>query len=73
MDKEKKDQSLFLKLIPYLDRYGILILLLLMIIALHIMQPEVFLSWRNVPMYLNKFHGNQCLLWCFYCNCYSWN
>ena len=48
MDKEKKDQSLFLKLIPYLDRYGILILLLLMILALHIMQPDVFLSWRNV-------------------------
>ena len=48
MDNQKKDQSLFLKLIPYLDRYGILILLLLMILALHIMQPDVFLSWRNV-------------------------
>jgi ribose/xylose/arabinose/galactoside ABC-type transport system permease subunit len=48
MDNQKKDQSFFLKLIPYLDKYGILILLLLMILALHIMQPDVFLSWRNV-------------------------
>ena len=48
MDNKKKDQSLFLKLIPYLDRYGILILLLLMILALHVMQPDVFLSWRKV-------------------------
>ena len=48
MNTEKKNQSLFLKIIPYLDRYGILILLLLMILALHILQPDVFLSWRNV-------------------------
>jgi ribose/xylose/arabinose/galactoside ABC-type transport system permease subunit len=48
MNNDKKDQSLFLKIIPYLDRYGILILLLLMILALHFMQPDVFLSWRNV-------------------------
>ena len=46
--KEVKKESLFLKAIPYFDKYGILILLLIMIIALHIMQPEVFLSWRNI-------------------------
>ena len=48
MENEKKKQGLFLKIIPYLDKYGILILLLLMILALHFMQPDVFLSWRNV-------------------------
>ena len=47
-NKEVKKDSLFLKAIPYFDKYGILILLLIMIIALHIMQPEVFLSWRNI-------------------------
>ena len=47
-NKETKKESLFLKAIPYFDKYGILILLLIMIIALHIMQPEVFLSWRNI-------------------------
>jgi len=46
--KEVKKDSLFLKAIPYFDKYGILILLLIMIIGLHLMQPEVFLSWRNI-------------------------
>ena len=47
-NKETKKESLFLKAIPYFDKYGILLLLLLMIIGLHLLQPEVFLSWRNV-------------------------
>ena len=46
--KKTKKESLFLKAIPYFDKYGILLLLLLMIIGLHLLQPEVFLSWRNV-------------------------
>ena len=48
MDLNKKKESIFLKTIPYLDKYGILILLFLMVLALHIMQPDVFLSWRNI-------------------------
>ena len=47
-NKETKKESLFLKAIPYFDKYGILILLLIMIIALQIMPPEVLLSWRNI-------------------------
>ena len=47
-NKEEKKESLFLKAIPYFDKYGILLLLLLMIIGLHLLQPEVFLSWRNI-------------------------
>ena len=47
-DKDKEKKSLHLKLIPYFDKYGILILLLLMIIVMQILQPDVFLSWRNV-------------------------
>ena len=47
-NKETKKESLFLKAIPYFDIYGFLLLLLLMIIGLHLLQPEVFLSWRNV-------------------------
>ena len=46
--KEDKKQNIFLKAIPYFDKYGILLLLFLMIAALHFLQPEVFLSWRNV-------------------------
>ena len=47
-NKEPKKDSLFIKAIPYFDKYGILLLLLIMIIGLHLLQPEVFLSWRNV-------------------------
>ena len=47
-DKDKKKDSLYLKLIPYFDKYGILILLLIMIVVMQILQPDVFLSWRNV-------------------------
>ena len=47
-NKEIKKESLFVKAIPYFDKYGILLLLLIMIIGLHLLQPEVFLSWRNV-------------------------
>ena len=46
--KQNKKHSLFLKAIPYFDKYGILLLLFIMIVALHFMQPEVFLSWRNI-------------------------
>ena len=47
-NKEVKKQNFFLKAIPYFDKYGILLLLFLMITALHFLQPDVFLSWRNI-------------------------
>ena len=47
-EKNTKQESLYLKLIPYFDKYGILLLLLIMILVMHILQPDVFLSWRNV-------------------------
>ena len=47
-DQNKKKDSLHLKLIPYFDKYGILIILVLMIVVMQILQPDVFLSWRNV-------------------------
>jgi len=37
-----------LRLIPVLDRYGILLVILLMCLVLYALQPEVFLSWRNI-------------------------
>ncbi len=48
MENEKIKQSFFLKIIPYLEKFGILFLLLIMIIVLHLLQPEVFLSWENI-------------------------
>ena len=45
---ENKENSLFIKLIPYIDKYGILLLIAIMLLALHFLQPEVFFSWRNI-------------------------
>ena len=47
-EKDNKKESLYLKLMPYIEKYGILLLLVLMILVMHILQPDVFLSWRNV-------------------------
>ncbi len=49
MDSKDQDkESLYLKLIPYFEKYGILLLLVIMIVVMHFLQPDVFLSWRNV-------------------------
>lgn len=40
--------GLRLRLIPILDRYGILLVILLMCLVLYALQPEVFFTWRNV-------------------------
>ena len=45
---EHKEESLFVKSIPYIDKYGILILIAIMLLVLHLLQPEVFFSWRNI-------------------------
>jgi ribose transport system permease protein len=37
-----------LRLIPILDRYGILLVILLMALVLYALQPDVFLTWRNI-------------------------
>ena len=41
-NKDQEKDSLYLKLIPYFDRYGILLLLLIMIVVMHFLQPDVF-------------------------------
>ncbi len=43
-----EQESLRVRLIPFFDRYGILIVILVMGIILHALQPDVFLTWRNI-------------------------
>ncbi|MDW8352525.1 MAG: ABC transporter permease [Anaerolineae bacterium] len=43
-----RERSLRVRLIPYIDRFGILFLVLLMIAIGAITQPSVFLTWRNL-------------------------
>ena len=45
---EQKNDTLFIKLIPYIDKYGILLLIAIMLLVLHLLQPDVFFSWRNI-------------------------
>ena len=45
---ENKEESLFVRSIPYIDKYGILLLILIMLLVLHLLQPDVFFSWRNI-------------------------
>jgi len=45
---ENKEDTLFIKLIPYIDKYGILLLIAIMLLVLHLLQPDVFFSWRNI-------------------------
>ena len=45
---EQKEDTLFIKLIPYIDKYGILLLIAIMLLVLHFLQPDVFFSWRNI-------------------------
>jgi ribose transport system permease protein len=48
LEVEAERQSLRVRLIPFLDRYGILLVILLICLVLYALQPEVFLTWRNI-------------------------
>lgn len=43
-----RERSLRVRLIPYIDRFGILFLVLLMVLVGAVTQPDVFLTWRNL-------------------------
>jgi ribose transport system permease protein len=47
-DPKAEAPSLGLRLLPVLDRYGILLVILVMGLVLYALQPDVFLSWRNI-------------------------
>lgn len=48
LDVVEQPPSLRVRLIPILDRYGILLVILIIGIALYALQPDVFLTWRNI-------------------------
>src|SRR6266487_1848342 len=43
-----REQSLSVRLIPFIDRYGVLLIVLAMVAVSFALEPTVFLSWRNV-------------------------
>jgi len=46
--ESEHQNSLRVKLIPFVDRYGIFLVILVMGAVLTILEPEVFLTWRNL-------------------------
>jgi ribose transport system permease protein len=43
-----REQRLSVRLIPFVDRYGVLLIVLVMVIISFALEPTVFLSWRNI-------------------------
>ncbi len=43
-----REQSLRVRLIPFFDRYGVIIVILVMILILYLLESEYFLTWRNL-------------------------
>jgi ribose transport system permease protein len=43
-----RERSLRVRLMPYLDKYGIVLLVVVMVVVLQILRPDVFLTWTNV-------------------------
>ncbi len=43
-----REESLSVRLIPFVDRYGVLLIVLAMMIVSFALEPGVFLTWRNI-------------------------
>src|SRR5262245_60001914 len=44
----RREESLSVRLIPFIDRYGVLLLVLAMGFVSFLLEPEVVLTWRNI-------------------------
>lgn len=44
----QRERSLSVRLIPFVDRYGVLLIVLAMVVVSFALEPEVFLTWRNI-------------------------
>ena len=48
IDQHTRENSLRVRLIPFIDRFGIILVVFAMGTVLHILEPEYFLTWRNL-------------------------
>jgi ribose transport system permease protein len=48
LSEPRREESLSVRIIPFLDRYGVLLLVLVMGLVSYLLEPGVFLSWRNI-------------------------
>jgi ribose transport system permease protein len=58
---DARQRSVRVRLIPYIDRYGILLLVILMMIVLNFLAPGVFLTWQNLTNVVRQIAVNATL------------
>jgi ribose transport system permease protein len=46
--ESRREDSLSVRLIPFIDRYGVLLIVLVMVVVSFLLEPGVFLTWRNI-------------------------
>jgi ribose transport system permease protein len=46
--ERRREERLSIKLIPFIDRYGVLLLVLVMGFVSYLLEPQVFLTWGNI-------------------------
>ena len=59
--EEADTDTLRVKVMPFLDRFGILIVILVMCLVMWALQPDVFLTWRNVTNIFKQTAANAML------------
>ena len=60
-DDEIRAEALQARLLPFFDRYGILLVILIMGAVLWALQPDAFLSWRNLANIFKQTSANAML------------
>ncbi len=60
-ERSERERSWRVRLIPFIDRFGIVILVILMMTVLHFLQPDVFFTWRNLTNVVRQIAMNAML------------
>src|ERR671938_1700878 len=46
--ESKRERTIAVRIIPFVDRYGALLLVLIMGLISYLLEPDVFLTWGNI-------------------------
>lgn len=61
LPENTRESSLAVRIIPFVDRYGALLLVLVMGLVSYILEPEVFLTWGNISNIFRQISVNAIL------------
>ncbi len=60
-EEDVRAKSIQVRLLPFFDRYGILLVIVIMCSVLWALQPDVFLTWRNIANIFKQTSANAML------------